>query len=312
MENVLTHTTYLHIRSKDGAQLTDERNTNFTVNLVSPVVVPPNHQVLINVISVEIPHAFYAVSPDLGNNTIIWDTVSTLTLPTQNYDPPELLRVMNADAAFPFTVTYNRFTNTVTFTNDDAVPHTLNWATSTASKLLGFLLDDHVVAPGASTTSHGMIDLATVHSLFIKSNLGQGNVLSTREGNSSTLQKISVDVDPYGIIYLDAADRLTHSVLQTNVIDHITFRITDQNDNLIDMNHVNFEFSLRFQIVKDSVADTTTDTLTDTITDPRLTLRRQTPFPDTQTQASPDDNPPIEKQPITDLVSETLLDLLLE
>jgi len=308
MESTPSSTYFLHIRSKDGTQLTEERNTNFTVNLVSPIVATTDEQIIVNVISCEIPHSFYAVSSDLANDTIIYDGSSTLTLARQNYDPPELIRKLNADVSFPFTATYNRYTNGITFTNNDGVSHTLNWTTSGASKMLGFLLEDQVVAAGASTTSHGMLDLATVHSLFLKSSLGQGNVLSTRAGNSSTLQKISVDVDPYGVIYLSAADRLTHSVIQGGIIDHITFRITDQNDRMIDLNHVNYEFSLRFQIIKK--AQLTSPSLL--LPQPSLLLPQPSLTQPFLTQPSLLLPQPSLTQPITDLASETLLDLLLE
>ncbi len=43
-----------------------------------------------------------------------------------------------------------------------------------------------------TTTSSGMVDLATIHSIMIKSDLAAGNVLSTRAGNSTPLQKISM------------------------------------------------------------------------------------------------------------------------
>ena len=78
--------------------------------------------------------------------------------------------------------------------------------------------------------------------------MATGNVLSTRAGNSTTLQKISVDVNSNGIIYLNQSDFRQISVSQVNVIDNINFRITDQNDNLLQLNNVNFEISFIFNI----------------------------------------------------------------
>ena len=90
--------------------------------------------------------------------------------------------------------------------------------------------------------------MASVHSIFVKSSMATGNVLSTRAGNSTTLQKISVDVNSNGIIYLNQSDFRQISVSQVNVIDSINFRITDQNDNLLQLNNVNYEISFIFNI----------------------------------------------------------------
>ena len=38
------------------------------------------------------------------------------------------------------------------------------------------------------------------------------------------------------------------SISQAPIIDHITFKITDQNNNLLQLNNVNFEMSIIFQI----------------------------------------------------------------
>tara|TARA_R110001599_G_scaffold93319_1_gene243592 strand:- start:1498 stop:1959 length:462 start_codon:yes stop_codon:yes gene_type:complete len=78
--------------------------------------------------------------------------------------------------------------------------------------------------------------------------MATGNVISTRIGNSTTLQKISVDVNSNGIIYLNQSDFRQVSVSQSNIIDSITFRITDQNDNLLQLNNVNFELSFLFEV----------------------------------------------------------------
>jgi hypothetical protein len=238
-------TTILHIRSKDADQISAGLNTNFTVQLVSAIECGQDEEIHAQLISAEIPNSCYNVSSAVNNNTIVYDTNQTFTFPAKNYDPKELLRVMNDDATFPFTVTRDKYTNKLTFTNNTPVSHTINWTISLARKLLGYgEAADETVAAGATTTSPGMLDLATIHSFFIKSDLASGNVLSTRAGNSTTLQKISVDVNGFGVVYANQQDYRTVSVLQKPSVSFITFRLTDQNDNLLDLNDINFEFSI--------------------------------------------------------------------
>ena len=78
--------------------------------------------------------------------------------------------------------------------------------------------------------------------------MGQANVLSTRAGNSTTLQKISVDTNSNGIIYMNQQDYRQVSISQSNVIDLITFEITDQNKYLV--LNINFSNFIRTLIVE--------------------------------------------------------------
>jgi hypothetical protein len=211
-------------------------NTIFTVQLVSAIECAEDEEIHAQLISAEIPNSAYNVSSAVNNNTIIYDANQTFTFPAKNYDPKELLRVMNDDATFPFTVTRDKYTNKLTFTNNTPDSHTLNWTSSLARKLLGY--------------GEAADETVAIHSFFIKSDLASGNVLSTRAGNSTTLQKISVDVNGFGIVYLNQQDYRTISVLQKPSVSFITFRLTDQNDNLLDLNDINFEFSLQFMIFK--------------------------------------------------------------
>ena len=244
-------TTILHVRSKDALQLDQTLNTNFSIQLSDHIMAQADEEIHAQMISAEIPYSCYNISPSVNNNTIVFNTNQTFTLPPKNYDDLELVRVINAEASFPFSVTHDIYTNKLTFTNTSGAPVVINWTSSLANKLLGYgeAVDETILA-GATTISPGMLDLATIHSFFIKSDLASGNVLSTRAGNSTTLQKISVDMNGYGIIYLNQQDYRTVSVLQKPSISNITFRMTDQNDNLVDLNDINYEFSIQFMVFR--------------------------------------------------------------
>jgi len=236
----------LHIRSKDVAE-DDVFNSFFTVNLTQPILASTEEEIHVSLISCEIPHSFYCISSDLKNNTIVYDS-SIFTFPNQNYDINELLRILNEDDVFPFVVTHNMFTNKLTLKNNTASSHTINWADSLSTKLLGFEEGTNTINAGESITSDNIVDLATVHSIFIRSDLSSGNVQSTNSGNSTILQKISVDCNPFNIIYFNDQDHITTSIINKRVIDHISFRITDQNNNLLNFNKVNYEFTISFDV----------------------------------------------------------------
>ena len=83
---------------------------------------------------------------------------------------------------------------------------------------------------------------------MVHSSLSQANVLSTRSGNSTILQKISIDVNSYSIIYLNQDDFRTTNISFQPVVDKITFKLTDQNNNLLNLNGINYEMSMIFNI----------------------------------------------------------------
>lgn len=325
--------TIVHIRSKDANQKNADLNTEFGINLVSPVECGQQEEIHAQVISAEIPNSAYNVSAQVENNKIIYDNTSTFTFPDKNYDVDELVKVINADGSFPFTVTFDYFTGKLTFTNSDSSSHILNWTSSNAKKVLGFgLADDVTVTAGGTSISTGIIDLATIHAIMIKSDLAAGNVLSTRAGNSTTLQKISIDVNTYGIVYLNQQDFRTVSVLQKPVIDAINFRLTDQNDNLLDLNDINFEFSLQFMIfdkpivgrrrlIEEQVAVSAPINIPRPLPQPRQTLLSGTPNPAPMVQGNDifimeeeaDDTHPVAgKTQIEDVAERTILDALID
>ena len=245
--------TILHVRSKDATQQLDGFNTDFKLNLKSPILVKGDEELHISLMSAEIPYSFYNISSDLNNNTFYY-AETLLTFTNQDYSIDDIVDFFNNDAGFSakFTTTYDRQKNKIKFTNISGSSHILQFATSTINKVIGYddtgKQSDITVADGAYSESPYVCNLATVHSILIRANIGQANVLSTISGNSNILQKISVDVNSNGIIYLNQQDYRQINISQAPIVDHIEFKLTDQNNNLIQLNNVNFEMSLIFQI----------------------------------------------------------------
>lgn len=242
----------LHIRSKDAAR-TGDLNSHLFIDLNEPIIFDSKiYELHMLVLSGEIPYTFYNVSSDLNNNKLNF-TISgealTFTFENKNYDINEVVKVLNDNTAFKFTVSYDRYTMKLTFANNNAFTCILNLSTSTANKFLGFdeNASDITVLSNQSITSTGVIDLATVHSIFIKSNSSSNMIFSTRAGFSSTIQKISIDVNSGGIIYLNQNDSRQHTVLHSNV-EFLELKLTDQNNNLLNFNNINYEITMAFYI----------------------------------------------------------------
>jgi len=245
--------TIIHCRSKDATDLSNGTyNTYFRVNITNPISCAIDEELHISIMSCEIPYSFYNISAELLNNTLVYNGNSTLTFTSQDYDIDELINFFNQDSSFNaiFSTTYDAQKNKITFTNNTGTNQVINFSQSTINKVIGFseTASDETIAASQSTASTGVCNLATVHSIMVKCSVGQGNVISTRAGNSETLQKISVDVNGNGIVYLNMSDFRQISISQSPIVDTMEFRFTDQNDNLLQLNGCNFEFSMLFEV----------------------------------------------------------------
>ena len=253
MENILQPLKQyvLHIRSKDVDREGD-LNSHLFIDLAEKIELNPLTQELHQqVLSAEIPYSFYNISSDLKNNTIVYTisgVKSTFTFTNKDYTIDEFVRVMTDDLTFPFTATYDTFTMKISLQNTSVNTVTLNWTESLAFKAAGFKnVSDTDVVSGGITISDNIIDMATVHSIMIKSSSASAMVFSTRAGFSQTIQKVSVDRNSGDIIYLNQNDSRQTTVLNSGV-DQLDIRLTDQNDNLINFNGINYEITFGFFI----------------------------------------------------------------
>ncbi len=243
----------LHIRSKEAIELTTGYNTHLRVYLKNSIEVNENEEVHVSIMSMEFPYSFYNISTELENNKLVYDTNNTLTFPSQNYSICQLVNYFNDDANFSalFRTQYDGMTNKITFTNkDNSNPHTINFILSNINKVIGWdeEQDDITISAGGNTVSPNVCNLATVHSILVRSNLSSANTQSTRNGNSTILQKISVDKNSGFIIYMNQQDFRQISIIQSKNIDFIDLLITNQDDKLLQNNNVNYELSILFEV----------------------------------------------------------------
>ena len=241
----------IHIRSKETNY--NNLNSDFNVTLKNAIEISENQEAHINIISAEIPYSFYNISSDLENNVLIFDNTNILTFTNQDYNITELIDFINADTNFNtlFTTTYNTQKNKITFTNKDTVnPHTINFSLSNINKVIGWEEDqsDIVISASGNTESVNVCNLATVHSIMVRSNLSDANTQSSRSGNSTILQKISIDMNSGFLIYLNNSDYRTTSIISATTIDYISIILTNQDDLVLNLNGVNFELTLLVEI----------------------------------------------------------------
>jgi len=97
---------------------------------------------------------------------------------------------------------------------------------------------------------NGVCNLASVHSLLVRSSLNSGNSASTSQSNNDIIQKISLDVNYGGMIILNQNSVLRKNIIKSGSIKQFYLKLTEQNQKIIDLNSCNWEMSLLFTKIK--------------------------------------------------------------
>ena len=241
------------IRSKEVEQISTDFNSNMKINLDASINrLNATQDIHLQLSSCEIPVSFYNFSSNLNNINLFLDGSSNLTITEQHYDIYDLITEIT-DASFPYSVSYDSKKAKVTLTNTDATEHTINFSENSSrglAKALGFNREDVTVASGGSITSPDVINLNTIHSIFVHTDLPVTNVITTTNNNyRNIVQKIPVNKQFGDVInYNPYQSSLFSTIINSNHINNFSISLRDQNDILIDFNDVNFEISLLFEI----------------------------------------------------------------
>ena len=243
--------TIFHIRSNESFKLSQGTlNSHIGVQIPESIIPNTDEHITLKCVSAEIPYSWYNTSDNLNNNIITYDTVEKIELGNKNYSASELMKFLNGLSEQPFQFQYNTFTGKVTITNKDITPHTINFGIGFVYRILGAKPQNEVILPGLSIELNSLLDLCSVHAIYICTNLSSGNVVSTSSSNSSILQKIQINNNSSSIIYLDMTSYISTANLQTAIVSAFEIELKDQNHNLLDLNLVDWELTLVFDKIK--------------------------------------------------------------
>jgi len=277
----------VHIRSKDAVNFPEgeDLRTHFEVILGTAITCFEDEFLQLEVASMEVPFSFYGTNT---NNNILqmrefrvappftWNT--DLVIPQGNYNIDELIEQIEAqmngatNLVATYTWSYDIISNKCTVATDIAgAVGTCSFLFNTGSeannlatpdgrsiaKQIGWTGDSDITFDSGTAatgrTSNSRVDLITIHSLYLRSNIALGNTLTSRTGtNSSILVKVPIEVNPLEMIYFkNEAFGAGRNYLSDNSITNLIFRLSDQNGNTIDLgDEINFEFTLVFSVHK--------------------------------------------------------------
>ena len=233
----------IHLNSKNADRfLSGTSDIEFDLPLIEA---PLQHTIYLSVQHLVIPYSFYNI--DSNNNFlnyIVGETTYNIYIETGNYNPFQLINVLQ-NIMQGFTITYDSIKNKFTFTNSYYEFTFLN--SSTCLRLLGF--ENTILSVNKTLTSINSINLQSHHCVCVQSNLLTGSINSANKYESNIICSVPVDKPPFSMITYVNHNNLKYNLFN-NVISTMRLKLTDQNNNLIDLNGCNWSCTVQLEIIK--------------------------------------------------------------
>lgn len=235
---------YLTLRSNEYSTAVNSIKSHLLFELYRPIVVSNNIDMYMNVESFKFTNSMYNINQ--YNNVFYYGiapsyTLTSIIIPTGNYNITSLIDHLNSNIGNNFTFTYveSLFKVTITntaefklFNNDDNI-----------LKVLGFNNTTHT-STALSLTSENMINLLGTQVIYIYIT----NLSFTSYSIKGSSQVNTVLTVPITAVQGDSQSVTTshrHKLAET-VINSVEVVIKDENDNEIDFNGVDWFLSLNF------------------------------------------------------------------
>ena len=264
-------------------------NSYFQYQLQEKVVVPDNMNCLISLNGATIPYSFYNIRQGVNDkidfsiteNGTTNTSSASLTIPAGNYSaislgnylesafPDEVFTGFNAPNGYDFTFGCDyqpdsqKYQISVAGAGADAgktlvlqlLFNTGTNADTHARIELGFRPRDVIITPATSVadrTSDNVIDInGSIHGIYIRTNLVSSGTLDSQNGTfSNILARIPIKVQSGGIIFSEPQNNTHKSLVDLNVIDILTIRLTDERNRVLDLNGLHFQLGIQIDFLK--------------------------------------------------------------
>jgi len=251
-------TILISLNSKYAKRYVDNSTSNCDFYL--PVIeIPSQHYIYLSIANGSIPYSFYNI--DDTNNFLKFgfigdDTVNTRWIPQGNYNASQIVNYLNyemnrTETNNLYKVTYDIITNKITITNSQ---NFYFHHESTCLELLGFSFPNFTGIPDMLDTIYTLqsdmcVNLLSKSSICIHSNLLSGNISTNPDLFDNTiLTQIPVSTPPYSLITF--SNQSARSCLYTNTISYINIKLTDQDNNILNLNGCHWSMTLELTVVK--------------------------------------------------------------
>ena len=205
-------------------------------------------------VNATVPVSFYNINET--NNVLNYEEDGvdyTITVPTGNYNFNTLSATMIAlflANTTTMTISINRQNGILTFTGTDLM---IFYSTSTILRVLGFIPNVDTYSVGVILTAPYPLNLLSPLKLKIKSTaITASNLDTSTNGYSNLISTFPVDQPSFGLIIHENKNVVKY-IVRNDIVDDVDIQITDENDNLINFNNIDWCITLMLEITKEII-----------------------------------------------------------
>ena len=203
------------------------------------------HYIYLSVVHVSIPYSFYNVHAN--NNKleyILNGQFYIVNIPVSNYNVNQLITYLSS-VMTNFNITYSSITNKITFQHNTSNFTFLG--SSTCYRILGFSDNKSYTSSSFILRSANCINLQTVNSIFLLSNLLTYNISSSIPNSQNILCQIPVNNSPNSIIHFYNQNNFRTNLF-LKYLNDISLRLVDEYNNDIDLNGLHFRVTIQLDV----------------------------------------------------------------
>ena len=231
----------IYLNSK-YAESTISNTYKFSLNTLE---IEEGHYIYLSVQHVSIPFSFYNIHESNNKLEYVCDNqLYVVNIPVSNYNINQLISYLSS-VMNNFTITYSSIINKITFQHS-----TFNFtllSSSTCYKILGFSDNKSYTSTLLKLTSENCINLHTVNSIFLLSNLMTYNISSSIPNTQNILCQIPVNNSPNSIIHFYNKNNFRTNLF-LKYLNNITLRLVDEYNDDINLNGLHFRVTLQLDI----------------------------------------------------------------
>jgi hypothetical protein len=294
----------ININSSNASQ---KNNTTYNSDVVFkfPGLVKRNQpyikKVQFQLLDACIPVSFYNIN--YTNNILIYQISSinyTIAAQVGNYNFNSLAVELTSKFLLnghTFTVSINKLNGIIKFTS--TVNFILISSGSTMFNILGLIISNHASSSFIINCDYPLNLLGITKIKISSINLNSYNLDSSNNGNSNLIACIPVDQPSFGLIIYENKS-FNKFTLRGDVVDEIDIQLTDQNDNLINFNNIDFQLTLLLEFTIEKPLNNS-DQVNDILKNQNKILSNLINITPTQTPDQPPDQTPINPVSTDDL-----------
>ena len=267
-----------HFQSRNRNESRSQSSSDFLIDLSVPLLSDPlTEYFIVSLNSAEIPFSFYGIN-ETNNEFILLDpnppnpAIHSITIPPGNYNIYQFVSMLQVQVNFPIladpendppiiTVSYNDIIGKLTFTNTSLVnQYTILIPPDTENHFgypSGFEPGDYLLQQSAvpvpdppvhTATGTKCINMGYTNNLYLRTNLSNPNTYASEVGGiTDILAKIPVEVAPFEINQFNNYYNASGVKVSNHAIRSIEVRLTDLFGKVVDLNQLDWEFTLKFK-----------------------------------------------------------------